>query len=927
MKAKWILTGMALLAISLFVGCPNPGTNPSRVIEGKEWTVSFETYGGTPVPDQIVANNGKIVPVSTTYEGHSLYAWFSDETFYVYWDFGYPVTQDMTLYADWRAISDGYNVNFVTNGGSMVYDQVIQEGNLVDEPTKPTKTGHSFAGWYSDIWLTQKWNFASNRVYATTTLYAKWEVIGTGDSYLVSFNTDGGEPIPDQPVTHGGKIVPISPIKAGYYFSGWYTDSYFYGAWDFENGVVTEPMTLYAEFWEVWPGYFNVRFETNGGNLILDWPVEANSRVTEPSAPSKEGYVFGGWFRDAALTQAWSFSTNITQTTTLYAKWVTAFAVTFDSNQGSYVETQLVPVGSKAVRPSPAPTKDGYRLAGWYTDTALANEWNFNDTVTGDMTLYAKWTQVFAAAITFVTNDPDITVPELPAVTGDKIKRPPQVKVNTAGTQACVGWYTDENFTNEWDFLTRTVDGPMILYAKWSSTVKNIWISDNINDGGLIFAGPDGTWDNDARAVPERRLFQRSDGTHYIDLSSRGGNAYFRFTRTTSTGAYGRYQPSSQDYPVAYNSPMTMQSTSNFDGAGLSWMFDLDGDFVITLDSNTNPATFTLLRPYTVSSVAVSPESRRTDSGTARTFQYTAELIGEYAPKGITWTLEGATNGSTISSSGLVSVTAAETPKPLTIRATSQAAPAISGTATLLIQEPSLVPIVYGVTVSPPSARIMKAYSATGDRQMHGSATMTNYQQLFTATVSASGGASEAVTYSFVNPAKQVKPGTRIRPDNVVIIDLSEENTTLTLRATSVADPTKYCDVPITVQSFDVWLVGSSTSWNRGFLMTDNGNGTYTYTGTFTASAVAKDTDRHEGFSFNTNKTTGGVEGSIGWGNDAWYTLSAQNTELGVGTFNLRAYQGQNYMFRVRSAAVGVAYTLVLDVTVPRVTVTLAPAP
>ena len=41
--------------------------------------------------------------------------------------------------------------------------------------------------------------------------------------------------------------------------------------------------------------------------------------------------------------------------------------------------------------PTP-PTKEGYTFAGWYSDAGLATPWDFSvGTVTGDMTLYAKW--------------------------------------------------------------------------------------------------------------------------------------------------------------------------------------------------------------------------------------------------------------------------------------------------------------------------------------------------------------------------------------------------------------------------------------------------------------------------------------------------------------------------------------------------------
>lgn len=68
------------------------------------------------------------------------------------------------------------------------------------------------------------------------------------------------------------------------------------------------------------------------------------------------------------------------------------YTVIFDSNGGTSVDAQAVEAGAKATEPSPAPTKEGYTLDGWYTQAI--EEWNFTtDTVESDMTLYAKWSE------------------------------------------------------------------------------------------------------------------------------------------------------------------------------------------------------------------------------------------------------------------------------------------------------------------------------------------------------------------------------------------------------------------------------------------------------------------------------------------------------------------------------------------------------
>ncbi len=81
-------------------------------------------------------------------------------------------------------------------------------------------------------------------------------------------------------------------------------------------------------------------------------------------------------------------------TLTLYAQWAenSKFTVTFDSNEGSAVESQLVYDGEYAERPT-APEKVNFVFAGWYTDDGtFANAFVFETTpIISDIELYAKW--------------------------------------------------------------------------------------------------------------------------------------------------------------------------------------------------------------------------------------------------------------------------------------------------------------------------------------------------------------------------------------------------------------------------------------------------------------------------------------------------------------------------------------------------------
>lgn len=84
---------------------------------------------------------------------------------------------------------------------------------------------------------------------------------------------------------------------------------------------------------------------------------------------------------------------NVTVTVTFkVAAGTTTFTVTFESNGGDPVATQTVPEGGKATKPAD-PEYTGYTFGGWFEDySTFLDEWDFDvDTVTGDITLYAKW--------------------------------------------------------------------------------------------------------------------------------------------------------------------------------------------------------------------------------------------------------------------------------------------------------------------------------------------------------------------------------------------------------------------------------------------------------------------------------------------------------------------------------------------------------
>ena len=66
---------------------------------------------------------------------------------------------------------------------------------------------------------------------------------------------------------------------------------------------------------------YTVTFHTNGGTQISSASVRFGNTINAPADPSKEGFTFAGWYKDAALNKAYNFSAPVDTNTEMYAKW------------------------------------------------------------------------------------------------------------------------------------------------------------------------------------------------------------------------------------------------------------------------------------------------------------------------------------------------------------------------------------------------------------------------------------------------------------------------------------------------------------------------------------------------------------------------------------------------------------------------------
>jgi len=215
------------------------------------YTVSFDADGGSPAPQNqtIIEGQKASSPAAMGKSGYTFAGWYKDSAFTELWDFGVDtVFENLTLYAKWNRNQN--NVYFYPDGGLPEPSPLmVNYGVTLTQPAAMTKPGLTFGGWFKDEYFTEQWDFASDTVTDDIILYAKW-------GYLVTFNANGGTPMPAQQVVlAGGKISEPPAIKNSFKtWGGWFKESTFITPWNFASDTVSGNVTLYA-FWDEYDGF------------------------------------------------------------------------------------------------------------------------------------------------------------------------------------------------------------------------------------------------------------------------------------------------------------------------------------------------------------------------------------------------------------------------------------------------------------------------------------------------------------------------------------------------------------------------------------------------------------------------------------------------------------------------------------------------
>ena len=363
-----------------------------------------------------------------------------------------------------------YEVSFNMgyDNATPIESQIIVINNKVTKPADPERSGFDFAGWYTSSEYTQLFDFEMTQVKENTVIYAKWDNIYTV-TYVANYEGGADSTGSTKNLKAQNKTLDNRDTIA---FTGWYTDEACTTKFSF-NSDVTANLTLYAG-WMDTVTKFDVTFNLgyDGAPAIDTQKVVENTRATKPADPTRTGYDFGGWYKEQALTNEFNFALDtISADTTIYAKWFKTCTVTYNPNyEGAVNLTAQTSMG--IAEEKQLENRDKNQFAGWYTEAACTNAFNFTTVLENDITLYAKWVQIGDATYNVTFN---LGYDGAPAITAQEVVENTRATKPTDPERTGYefgGWYKEAGCTNVFNFNTELITADTVIYAKWNQIYK-----------------------------------------------------------------------------------------------------------------------------------------------------------------------------------------------------------------------------------------------------------------------------------------------------------------------------------------------------------------------------------------------------------------------------------------------------------------------
>lgn len=203
---------------------------------------------------------------------------------------------------------------------------------------------------------------------------------------------------------------------------------------------------------------YSVIFISFNNQQLLKLDVEYGNKLIFLNY-NRKGYTLEGWYLDKDLKEKWNFNNDTmpSHDITLYAKWkANSYKVSFTSDEDIELPSDFIKDYGTTIKFPELPKKTGY-TGKWVVDGKEVTE----ITIMGNVTVKAIYT---ANSYTVKYMSGNNIVSKKAVHYGEKA---PQLYLNNTNSYLFEGWYTDEYFSNKWNFDQDTVLENITLYAKW----------------------------------------------------------------------------------------------------------------------------------------------------------------------------------------------------------------------------------------------------------------------------------------------------------------------------------------------------------------------------------------------------------------------------------------------------------------------------
>ncbi|MDR1800864.1 MAG: InlB B-repeat-containing protein [Lachnospiraceae bacterium] len=206
-------------------------------------------------------------------------------------------------------------VTYNANGGSKAPAATsVQYGTAVTlSTTVPTRSGYSFAGWFTAPSGGTKVTNATI-VNGNVTYYAQWMI----SNCIITFNSNGGSSVASKTYSYNSTLGTLpTTTRTGYTFNGWFTAASG-GTKIATTTKVTANVTYYAQ-WTI--NTYTVTFNANGGSAVSAKKLNYGATLGTLPTTTRALYTFNGWYTAASGGTKIATTTKVTGNVTYYAQW------------------------------------------------------------------------------------------------------------------------------------------------------------------------------------------------------------------------------------------------------------------------------------------------------------------------------------------------------------------------------------------------------------------------------------------------------------------------------------------------------------------------------------------------------------------------------------------------------------------------------